>query len=442
MKWTAELLNAASSHCRNMTPGDPLTVMSLNMQYYSSYPEDVQLGRQCLQELILPDPAPDIICVQEGLEGRNEICLAATDYRRLVSSAGQETSGSELAQTVEEMVYSDADALRAVVGTVREKLLVNELYLKVDSNWEVLNTGVHQVSSNVELDGSDGRVAGPLAVRTVVWAELRPRSSMTLRSSVFVLNMHLSGGRFEDQFFVQYLSAERRMQVERAIGLFKRLSKSRHDLGILVGDFNATEEYVAKGPMQNYFMAAIAKSQGVQADASAQSLSSDELEKLFKEYLIAPFTALSASGWHLAYTEEQVGATSAFGHLIDHMATSREIPSVAQRLIATNQKFPPSNDTEVPITDHNAVKTTFAAPLALSRSSRCIQYLCSCCSGCFSGIRRGQRPPQGSDEDQETMSHRVARIRARSAVPGTLRRVADTLEASKQYLLPDNPGHG
>lgn len=369
---------------------EPLTVMSLNLQYYSSYPGEKK-GRERLQEIASDTSeggAPDIICVQEGLEGRNEI-TPALGYRRLVSSSG-------LAQSVAEMVYDDPAALNAVQEEARSKLLVNELYIKEKgSEWEALAYGVHRVSSSVDLDGTGGRVSGPLAIRTVVWAKLRRKTGSSSRPSVFVLCIHISGGRFEDQFFVQQLALERRTQVERAIALFKKLSSSPQDLGIIVGDFNATEEYVPRGPMQNYYLSAIKSSEAVQADAGAAKLSPEQLEDSFKEYLIAPFTALSASRWHMAYSEAEVGATSAFGHLIDHMGLSRKVPVVANnRMVCTNQKFGPSKDTEVvPITDHNAVKTTF--DLKANEEKKWYSGLqCSCFNGCLAGIL----PSKGSGQ--------------------------------------------
>merc|ERR1739848_549123 len=62
----------------------------------------------------------------------------------------------------------------------------------------------------------------------------------------------------------------------------------------------------------------------------------------------------------LCYTEEEVGATSRFGHLVDHMAMNRytDVRAV-RRFYLTNPMFGGSQNTATPITDHNAVKTTF-----------------------------------------------------------------------------------
>merc|ERR1719446_796946 len=76
--------------------------------------------------------------------------------------------------------------------------------------------------------------------------------------------------------------------------------------------------------------------------------------------MLSPFAAIQAQGWLLAYGRE-VGITSGFGHLIDHMATSRAVQVKSSRVDhLTNQKFgnkPP--DTDLPLTDHNSVTTVF-----------------------------------------------------------------------------------
>lgn len=73
--------------------------------------------------------------------------------------------------------------------------------------------------------------------------------------------------------------------------------------------------------------------------------------------MISPFVALRDLGWTFAY-DKKIGVTSAFGHVIDHVATNKplEVESAEIRYL-TNQKFgnkPP--DTDLVITDHNAVQ--------------------------------------------------------------------------------------
>merc|ERR1712144_98766 len=108
--------------------------------------------------------------------------------------------------------------------------------------------------------------------------------------------------------------------------------------------------------MAGYFKSAIAGSPGVQEDADAAALCGDELEHHFKEYMISPFTAMMQHKWMLSYDQATVGVTSGFGHLIDHMATSRAVKSATAEVIyLTNQKFGNKpKDTDLPLTDHNA----------------------------------------------------------------------------------------
>jgi endonuclease/exonuclease/phosphatase family metal-dependent hydrolase len=227
--------------------------------------------------------------------------------------------------------------------------------------------GAKQVSSDVQLTGTAGRPQGKLAIRSMAWLKLKKNNA---KHSVYVICTHLSGGRFEDQYFAQQLSNERRLQTERALDFFKmRQGANCNDVGILVGDFNATTEYTEDGPMHGYFKSAIASSAGVHADASAAGLKHDhEVEALFKDYMVSPFSAIKERGWNVAYSQSQVGPTSGFGHLIDHMATSHPLRVVsAEAVYFTNQKFGNKpKDTELPLTDHNAVRAIFAIPGASS----------------------------------------------------------------------------
>merc|ERR1712070_567727 len=86
--------------------------------------------------------------------------------------------------------------------------------------------------------------------------------------------------------------------------------------------------------------------------------------------MLSPFTAIQQQGWSLAYGPE-VGVTSGFGHLIDHMATNRPMRvASAQVSYLTNQKFGNKpQDTDLPLTDHNSVKTVFLLPSSKAQSA-------------------------------------------------------------------------
>jgi hypothetical protein len=237
--------------------------------------------------------------------------------------------------------------------------LCNQIYIRPDSDWKVIDSGVMQISSELQLVGGGGRAQGPLAVRSMAWTKLAQMRRGDL-PAVYVMCAHITGGRFEDQYFVQQLAEERFYQVERMCDTFfrtKRPSPEDDDIGILVGDFNATTEYVPNGPMSGYFKAGIASSEGVKADAEASGKL--DLEEQFKKYMLSPFEAIKKHGWSLAYGPE-LGITSGFGHLIDHMALNRKVDCSAKVQFLTNQKFgkgPP--DTNLVLTDHNSVKSTF-----------------------------------------------------------------------------------
>lgn len=327
-----------------------LSAMTLNMQYYASYPKDEEVARARLAAVT---EGTDIICVQEGIAGRN--VLDPVGYELCVC-AGQ----SKIAQSVDDMVYGDASTLKNCDGSVHDKLLCNQIYLRRGSSWEVFESGAVQVSSNLRLSGGESRAEGDLAIRSLVWVKLRKTG--TSGPVVYMMCTHTSGGRFEDQYFVQQLAEERFQQTERIMDFFNQRSDPREDdVGILLGDFNATTEYTEDGPMHSYFKSGILTSPGVQADAAAEGLDSKQLSERFKKYMISPFAAIQKHGWTLAYNQEQVGVTSGFGHLIDHMVMSRPLNVISAKVIfLTNQKIGnKTRDTDLPLTDHNAVKTTF-----------------------------------------------------------------------------------
>ena len=79
--------------------------------------------------------------------------------------------------------------------------------------------------------------------------------------------------------------------------------------------------------------------------------------------MLSPFEAIQKQGWSLAYGAE-VGISSSFGHLIDHMAMSHPLKVASAKVsYLTNQKFGKGPlDTDLPLTDHNAVRAVFMLP--------------------------------------------------------------------------------
>jgi len=332
----------------------PLVIMTLNLQYFASYPGDPQKGTDKLREAVGGPNPPDVICVQEGLANRD--VLRDIGFELAVC-----TGQRRLAQSVREMVYSDAAALNACPEESHDQLLCNQIYVRKGSGWEVEDKGAERISTEVQLTGGGNRVHGPLAIRSMAWVKLK--RTRTRGPSAFVMCTHITGGRFEDQYFVQQLAEERRRQPERCVNFFHNRRPGAHpdDVGILVGDFNATETYKADGPMSGYFKFGIAGSEGVRSDATSAGMDGlSAIEQIFKEYMVSPFRALKKCGWTFAYGDE-VGVTSAFGHLIDHMALSRKVPVKFSEIVyLTNQKVrDAAQDTDTVITDHNAVKVAF-----------------------------------------------------------------------------------
>ena len=188
-----------------------------------------------------------IICVQEGLAGRE--ALAEVGYRRIIGSDDEVTDSTGrkcvLSQSIGDMVYGHQQTLKALPESEHNKLLINELYIRAaGTQWDVVESGIEQTSSDLELTGGKGtdRVSGHLAIRTVAWVHLKAKGAAPEVPAVWILNTHLSGGRFEDQFYLQQLAQERYDQTGRVIDLFNRRA-GKDDFGIMVGDFNATTDY-------------------------------------------------------------------------------------------------------------------------------------------------------------------------------------------------------
>ncbi|CAE8638290.1 unnamed protein product [Polarella glacialis] len=214
--------------------------MTLNLQHLASFPRDPAIARKRLEQITTACPQPDLVCVQEGLEGFD--LLGQVGYTKLISSAVK-------AQPLRDMVYGDPGALAAVPELVHDKLVVNELYMRSSgSAWEVDGTGVEQISSEglvLSLEGYETQER-QLATRSVVWARLRPRGS-TEGPFAFVLNTQLCGGYYEDQFLERQLVEELRLQQERALDVFLAIA-GEADLGILVGDFGPRQRQLEARP--------------------------------------------------------------------------------------------------------------------------------------------------------------------------------------------------
>lgn len=377
--------------------------MTLNLQYFSSYPDDEEQGRRKLEEATGGPHRPDVICVQEGLASKDVI--TPVGYRKVVCSA---EAGK--AQSVREMVYGDPPTLKICKEAYHDELLCNQIYLRFDSEWKVLDQGVLATTSDLQLAGGGGRAEGKLAIRSMVWVKLQVKPET---QHVYVMCTHITGGRFEDQYFIQQLKQERINQLDRMLSWFEkdRPDKKLNDVGILLGDFNATMEYLSDGPMHGYFKASIGSSSGVKEDIERLGLPADEIqtEDQFQMYMISPFDAISSHEWNMVYREEEKriagdsdkqngsgrrqtrprasmnsellamrcrvlnlqketkhkvsSPTSGFGHVIDHMAYHDKTDSLHTRSVEvkflTNQKFSKEKHTDVAITDHNSVKVRF-----------------------------------------------------------------------------------
>ncbi|CAE7342698.1 HIR3 [Symbiodinium natans] len=84
--WSASLHPGSSRPLRAvLAPGRELVVMTLNLQYLASFPQDPTLARRRLVEITSAAPRPDVICVQEGLEGID--LFGQVGYSKLISSA-------------------------------------------------------------------------------------------------------------------------------------------------------------------------------------------------------------------------------------------------------------------------------------------------------------------------------------------------------------------
>lgn len=317
-----------------------VVVVTMNLRRYASVPRDWQAVHRELSRILVD--APDVICLQEGLEGMD--ILSQVGYKRIASSVLR-------AQALRDAVYGSAVELNTCSSSSHGRLLVNELYIKsVGSKWEAIDSGAAQISSDLilEMEGHEEREgcgAWPLATRCVVWTKLR-HCQKPAGPFVYVLNTQLSGGRVEDPHFL-VLAEERAMQMQRLLELFdSHLGVAEGDLGILAGSLGAHPKDI--GPV-------------LVPDASNSGFHTDELRKRFQDYLASPFNVLADHRWKLAYDHFQVGSTSPEGRLVDHMATNYETPVQAEVL---------SSGSHMCLSDNDFVKAKFSVQFQQVQESR------------------------------------------------------------------------
>merc|ERR1712194_495846 len=105
-----------------------LIVMTLNLQYYASYPKDEERAPSRLSEVTGGISPPDIICVQEGLANRD--VLGPVGFELCVC-AGKDG----MAQSVHDMVYGDAATLKGCDEAIHAQLLCNQIYVRKGTSW-------------------------------------------------------------------------------------------------------------------------------------------------------------------------------------------------------------------------------------------------------------------------------------------------------------------
>ncbi|CAE8609345.1 unnamed protein product [Polarella glacialis] len=326
-----------------------ISVVTMNLRRYSAYPRNPEVGcRELVRIFGSGAHMPDVLCVQEGFEGTD--VLAAVGYKRVSSSVLR-------SQALQDSVYGHRAELEAVNSSAHGRLLVNELYVRTDSAWEVIDSGASQISSDLMLDlgylddHEDALPSGPapLATRSAVWAKLRHRR-LPAGPFVYVLNLQLTGGVVEDGFFAGSLAQERQLQMQRVLDLFTgRLGVRQSDLAILAGDFYASRpEDLGNVDLR------------VPHDASTSAFAPHELYRSYGAYLASPFNVLLQRGWKFAYSQAQVGPTSPNGQLVDYMATNRTVSVTAQRLNASYAHLQSRMPDMVALSDRHFVMATFS----------------------------------------------------------------------------------
>eukprot|EP00927_Polykrikos_kofoidii_P072428 TRINITY_DN68547_c0_g1_i1.p1 TRINITY_DN68547_c0_g1~~TRINITY_DN68547_c0_g1_i1.p1 ORF type:complete len:876 (+),score=189.72 TRINITY_DN68547_c0_g1_i1:315-2942(+) len=317
-----------------------LHIMTVSLRHYADFPRDENVGRQVLAQLATTSPKPDVICVQEGLDGVDP--LGAAGYRRLVSSTSR-------ARPLKDVVYGNVEALSMIPENRHDNLSVNEIYVRDGSPWEVAYSGVAPISTDLFLehtggdsqDGEAGCEYWPLAIRTVVWGKFVRRAQSGPHMRAFVFCSRLSGGGFEDQFFLKQIADERQQQVERILKVAAGQA-GPGDLCVLVGDFGgALPEDATRELLGSSLDAVLAgPSAQAQVDQTHNAMGFEEMQRRFRTYAVAPLVALRTRGWHTLPCDR--APLGAFGH--DHpgvrpaayVATSQAITIKPQAAVATS----------------------------------------------------------------------------------------------------------
>merc|ERR1740123_1360684 len=113
--------------------------MTLNFQYFASYPKDLQAAQEKLSQILSEPSSPDVICVQQGLAGRDVLCESGFKLCVCAARCG-------FAQSVCDMVYGDVPRLKACDPQIHNELLCNQIYIRAKSDWAILDQGATKTS--------------------------------------------------------------------------------------------------------------------------------------------------------------------------------------------------------------------------------------------------------------------------------------------------------
>lgn len=269
--------------------------MTINFRHYSDYPRGPDVGRKVLAQLTAAAPQPDVICVQEGLDGVD--VLRNLGYKRASSTGGQ-------ARILRDMVYGSQEVLTTADEENLDKLVVNEIYVRGErATWDVIEVGATQISSDqiLEKDNNDSMgvecVFWPLAVRALAWVKLRNRGPGN--STALVMCTNLTGGTFEDQFFLKQLSQERVLQVDKALRVLG--GHGGCDAVVLAGDLGITLPERAPQEAVRMRLSALMSQPGSQAelDITREGLRHEEVERRYRAYASSALTALKSRGFNV-----------------------------------------------------------------------------------------------------------------------------------------------
>jgi len=359
----------------------PLTVLSLNMEFYHQYENanDKPAYEQYLKRKVV---SVDVLCVQEDLWQCSDAFLKPTKpfdgFLRIVSSFEQQAAHDLLRKENGDFLNYD-ESFTSTLGNsiyVKSELLDNKNDNNHHGGWTVIDQTVLQISSDLVLP--NGTMLG---YRCVVCARLESQGGID--KPVQILCTHLSGGRFEDKYMEEPLMrGERARQMQHCLG-----QKDPSAYNLLAGDFNSSATRTKA--MDGYWQLL------TQQTEQTKQLSFTD----FYSYMMAPFTSLACSSndkndnkdWHLLY-DTLDGPTSRFGHVIDYFVVSSQLLGVPKtikrvRMIKEYMEWvTPSADkdflhqhnnsdttlystsdstTELlkeSITDHNGVQVTFFLP--------------------------------------------------------------------------------